>query len=564
MNQEVSTTVGTFHVYTAIAIFLFYFGLTLNVIQPKISEIEFHNIDEYLHSAISANILRDPFPPQVRINALDTTDIRWSENQYWQHIPPFYTYIPVLTFLLDGEPNADARRITYAALLGIGGVLFIYFVWLYERNKFSTYAAAVAACIWIISPFTRDLITGHAFNHSDVFLSLLIILSFGAILWYQKDEIKIRKQYPLWKLCVIGAVVTLPIIAKSALGAIPLATYAILLLRDQRRFTIRAILGLGISSALIFVSYGVLYISHPETFIREIWTPFLHFDNYEGWSRPWHYFVTTYLPENYLPHVWTLYFAALVTGIVYFVRFGDSFSRRRKHLLSFSVLWFAWNLGAISLVEAKSPNFIFQTYLLSLFFAVLSGGMFIWYLFRDIQFRTRTVTKSMAHGLLISLVLLNCVMYVLFFYRIADARKGPHAQITAGVQYDTLAKNLRSEGVGIRDIFLLAYSYDDCYLKYHIIFKTGAETKTLQETDLITLKEAMESTQYDRVNIVFRSGRPIPPEYEVFVTYHDEYFKIVTFTPDVYTSEVSRWIERMRPDIASAEQCETLPDTINL
>ncbi|HRH25847.1 MAG TPA: hypothetical protein PLF31_00015 [Candidatus Paceibacterota bacterium] len=563
MNPEVSSKTGKFHLVTAILLFLLYFGLSLNVIQPKISEIDFHNIDEYLHSAISANILRDPFPPQVRINALDSDDTRWTENQYWQHIPPFYTYIPVPVFLLDGEPNADARRITYAALLGIGGMLFIFIVWFYERNRFSTYAAGIAACIWIITPFTRDLITGHAFNHSDVLLALLIICSFGAILWYQKDIHQERKLYSLWKISLIAFVVTLPVVAKSALGAIPLATFVLLLIRDHMRINTRVICGFSTAFVLLLLSYGMLFLSHPDTFIREIWTPFLHFDNYEGWSRPWHYFVTGYLPEQYLPHVWTLYFAGLVTGIVFFVRFGDSFARRRKLLLSFSILWFMWNLGAISLVEAKSPNFIYQTYLLSLFFVILCGGMFIRYIFRTIQFETRTVTASAARVLLGILVVVNCVLFISFFHRVLEARKEVPAHVSSGVQYDSLAKKLRGDGVGLRDIFLLSYSYDDCYMKYHIIFKTGAETKTLQETNLVQLKHALSVGQYDQVHIVFRTGRPIPPEYEQFNSYTDASFKIITFPKETFSDDISRWMDRMRPDISSAEQCMTLPDTIH-
>ncbi len=520
---------------------------------PLIFEKDLHAHDESSNSVVAANITRKFFPPMVRVNPLNTEQGNWMEGPFWQHIPPLFAYVPYLFFKLDGSITIEMKRLSFAFLTLLTGLLFIFSVYKFRKSLWATGAATLAAILWVNTPFTHELITGYAFGVSDIVLAFTVTASFGAILWYLEHESETRVNYPWQKLATIGLVVALPIIAKNLLGAIPAATFFTLLLRDQiyridevARYK-KVIAPFAAFLAILGAYLLPLYLSSPVTFKNEILVSFAHFKSLEGWERPRYWYVTNYLPQRYL-FGWTwIYYGGLIFGfgVWNFVsRFGD---RKDKILLAMTGGWFAWNLIAISLVTSKVPNFIYQTYLLSWFFIIYSLILVVLKVTTPDLIRgplQKIKSKSLLIGMLVIAIIITGWQSVRFVQAFHAQRAQAYNYQTEHEKFYQLAENLRLQGLNTNDL-VVAHTNDDCWLRYYILFLTGTESKTLLEMYFNTLL----LTKYERIFFVDK---------DLSVTEVDS--KILTQIIDAGKLELESEIQTIKKDKTS---CQWLvPDPI--
>ncbi len=408
------------------------------------------------------------------------------EGPYWQHIPPLFAYVPYLFFKLDGQVTIEVKRLSYAFVTWLTGLLCIFAVYRYKKSLLAALSATIAALFWINTPFTHELITGYAFGVSDIVLAFTVVASFGAIIWYLRGQgAGDRVQYPLWKLALMSAIVALPIIAKNLLGAIPPATFFALLIWDHRSLNKKVATAVLNFLGLLLIAFLPLYFSSPETFKKEIIVSFLHFTNLEGWDRPWHWYLTNYLPRRYL-FGWTwVYYGGLILASIYNIRLlmTKKTSRPVRVTIAISAIWFFWNLVGVSLVTSKTPNFIYQSYLLSLFFIVYSLLVSISNVVRD---RSQRILKE-GFGAKLGMVVL-AVSILVTGYEAVRFVQVFHAQRAQAYNYQSehekfyqLAENLRDKGLDTRDLVIINNPPDDCWARYYILFLTGTEAKTLLE-----------------------------------------------------------------------------------
>ncbi len=445
--------------------------------------------DESSNSVVAANITRKFFPPMVRVNPLNEQQGIWMEGPYWQHIPPMFAYVPYIFFELDGKVSIEVKRLSFAFLILLTGILFILLMYAYSKSLWGAAAATLAAIFWVNTPFTHELVTGYAFGVSDIVLAFTIVLGLDGVLWYLHKEKEGRAEFPWWKIGVMAMMVALPIMAKNLLGAIPAATFFLMLLVDYRGLSKKFFVALGFFAGILGLYYLSLYFASPETFKSEILISFFHVADYEGWGRPWHYFISNYLPQRYL-FSWTWgYWIGLIFAGSYI--FYGKLERMQKLLIAIPLLWFVWNLVAISLVESKIANFIFQTYLLSLFAIVyafvlaLKNLTPIPHLMRDpTKARSLLSQGSIANGL-VAVLIISILVTGRSYWRGFELFKVVRAQEYnyAGERerfYGT-AELMQSMGINQNDLVIIRVSDDDCWFRYPIIFLTGAESKTLLE-----------------------------------------------------------------------------------
>ncbi len=476
--------------------------------------------DESSNSVVAANITRKFFPPVVRVNSLDEQQGIWMEGPYWQHIPPLFAYVPYLFFELDGEVTIEVKRLAFAFVTWLTGILFIFGIYMFRRNIWSALAATVAVIAWVNTPFTHELITGYAFGVSDIVLAFTAVCSFLGILWYLKGEREERINYPYWKLILISILVAVPIMAKNLLGAIPPAIFFALLLRDQRRINSKTLTAAGSFLGILVAYYLPLYFASPETFKNEILVSFLHLDNLEGWGRPVHHYISNYLPQRYL-FAWTWwYFAGLIFGIWYLV-YGikkQIINRYDKVLLSLSLAWFAWNILAVSLVESKIANFIYQSYLFSLFFVIYSLITAIPHLMRDLIEARSPLPRGWATGGLALALVLAILFTGREVVRFADQFKAYRTQAydyqSEHEKFYEQGEKLRDFGLNTQDLVILNVPPNDCWFRYYILFLTGSEAKTLLEMRFSTATSANIRQKYKAVYFIDRdfSFKQIQPE----------------------------------------------------
>src|SRR3989338_5770822 len=256
-----------------IMIFATWFSHNVKSDLPLIFQKDLRAHDESSNSTVAANITRQFFPPMIRVNPLDDKQGNWMEGPFWQHIPPLFAYVPYAFFELDGHVSIEVKRLSYAFVTLLTGILFIAIVFWFSRNLLAAFAALLASLFWINTPFTHELITGYAFGVSDIVLAFTVVASFGAILWYLKN----RKSVSSYQLIVISLVVALPIMAKNLLGAIPVATLLILLSRDKQSYRKLLIAGGSLVAALV-VYYLPLFLVSPEAFKNGLLVTFSHFN----------------------------------------------------------------------------------------------------------------------------------------------------------------------------------------------------------------------------------------------------------------------------------------------
>jgi len=519
MNQNnISQDKTTKRLFLCICILIFLFAFVF-VIQKDwalIFKKDLHWYDESVNSVVSANLTRKFWPAMVRVNPLIQQQ-GWAENPYWQHIPPLFAYIPLPLFKIDGQVTIEIKRLAYALTILLGGFIFILSVSKFEKTIMATIAATIAAIFWIMTPFTQNLITGIDFGASDIVLAFTVSCCFGALCWYLYHPSNMRKNYSWWKLMLMGLIVTLPILTKNVLGAIPAATFFLLLLFDQKKVNVKLLASVLSFSALIFLYFGALYISSPITFKREIFVSFQHMENFEGWAKPWYFYLSDYIPRNYTRYFTPLYVGSILGGL--YLLFKNCFAGKTKIILSLSIGWFIWNMVAVSLVKSKAPNFIFQSYLLSLFFAVYIPMLLFsktqFYLgFKNAVERFNKQTPLLTHRALffVFIILLGLSIYSCGYLlaQIPKTRAATYAYNSEHEKFYQFGEIVQKEAADTNDIFVLNSSQDNIWFRYYILFLTGSEARTFQEIRNYNIPVEILRKKYSRLYFVVDKSSRLP------------------------------------------------------
>lgn len=461
--------------------------------------------DESSNSVVAANITRQFFPPMVRVNPLNNQQGNWMEGPFWQHIPPLFAYVPYLFFKLDGQVTIEVKRLSYAFVTLLTGLLFIFSVYKYRKSLWAAASATIASILWINTPFTHELITGYAFGVSDIVLAFTVVAGFCAILWYLQKKQEERIAYPYWKLIVIAMIVALPIAAKNLLGGIPAATFFILLLRDHKKINKPVLFSSGAFVGLLLLHLLPLYFSSPETFKSEILVSFYHFRQLEGWGRPWYWYVTNYLPQRYLLGWTWVYYSGLTLGLIINFKL-KILNRHDKILLWLSGGWFVWNLLAISVVTSKVPNFIYQSYLLSLFFIVYALIIVVSRFIDSFKLINQLTTRMLAVILVVSLVVTSYEI-VHFTKQFKLERAQAYNYSSEHEKFYQTAEELRTIGFGTKDLIIVRVSDNDCWFRYYPLFLTGTESKTLLEMNF-GFDSSVIKQKYQRMYFVENKDKP--------------------------------------------------------
>ncbi len=554
----------------SVLLFFLCFAVTQRADWPLIAAKDLHAHDESSNSTVAANLTRRIFPPMLRVNPLVDRQSQWMENPYWQHVPPLFTYVPLPLFAIDGKVTIEIKRLAYALVLLLAGAAFIACAFLFDPGPLSAPAAALAAIVWIRTPFTRNLIDGKAFGASDAVLAAMVVASLCGLCWYLSCRSSERVAWPLWKLLCVGAIVALPVVAKNILGAIPAATFALILLRDRRKPDLGS-LAAGAGFLLVLIAFFLpLALNSPESFRRESLVPFSHFDDFEGWGMPWHAFLTNYLPNDYLRTAGFLICPAALFTAVLLAR--GRFSGRTRSLLNLCGGWFVWNLVAVSLVRSKAPNFIFQSYLLGLFFAVYGP---VWWLFTWLQAKAATSGVLLNRRLLSLstkavpwvaglLLVLTCVASYRLWETIHSTRTRPYRYSSRHELYYWFAEQEQSRGANPANLFVLDTSSEDCWFRYYLLFLTGAEARTLDEIIAYKVPAAAIAAKYSEIDFVL-SASDSPPDLAPLRSMYDRNgLRIAAFDahllrPD-YIAAVQSWVLAAsgRRAFASASACPWL------
>ncbi len=450
--------------------------------------------DESSNSVVAANITRKFFPPMVRVNPLNEEQGNWMEGPYWQHIPPMFAYVPYVFFELDGEVTIEVKRLAFAFMIWLTGILFITLIYAYSSSIWAVVAATLATIFWINTPFTHELITGYAFGVSDIVLAFTVILGLDGVLWYLHKEKEGRLQYPWWKIGIMAIFVAMPILAKNLLGAIPAAIFFISLSVDYKGLSKKVLTAVSFFAGIIALYYLPLFLISPETFKSEILISFFHATDYEGWGRPWHYYISNYLPQRYLFGWAWVYFVGLIFATWY--TFFGKLERIQKLLLAIPLLWFVWNLVAISFIESKIANFIFQSYLLSLFAIVYSIFEFA----RSVgTWRSALRYEMIVIPTLIVAILAMGYETIRFVQQFNFQRAQGYTYQTLHEKFYEVSEKMRDEGISEKDLVIVNVSQDDCWARYYILFLTGAEAKTLLEMHFNTVPYTTINQRYSGI-----------------------------------------------------------------
>jgi hypothetical protein len=496
------------------ALFVSVFAFALHTQLPKIFDPQFHEFDEVMDSTVSSNLSRKAFPPMLRINPISDAVSTWVEGPYWQHVPPLPMYIPALFYKVFHSVSVQLTRLSYDTILFLIGIGFILMVSAFDTSLLSTSAALIALVIWLFSTFTLGVFSGgmvNVFGQTDFGLAGSVVASFGVMLWYLKETQAERRHYSLKKLTAFAAIVTLPLLVKSLLGAIAPAIFFILVIYDNRNDKKKIFIPLAVSLAMLAGYCSLLYFSSPQTFAKEILVPFYHFSNYQSWGRPWYFYITDYIPAYYLSIYSPFVYLAFIVSALYFWKKRESLSRRTNMLLSLSLVWFLWNIITVSIVESKSPNFIFQSYLFFLFFtaycllliikSLVSGTHrknLLKFLDSYIVFITIVICAIMAYS-----CISTAYAYSTYGSSMSDTIYGQNV----ATRYYALGQEEEEHGVNsASDLFIIDASDSDCVYKFYLIFLTGADSRTLDELHIINPPPAAIAEKYKDVHFIVRNS----------------------------------------------------------
>ncbi len=509
-------------------IFATWFSHNIKSDLPLIFQKDLHAHDESSNSVVAANTTRQFFPPMVRVNPLSVQQGNWMEGPYWQHIPPLFAYVPYVFFKLDGQITIEVKRLAYAFITLLTGLLLIWISYWFLKNLLGAFAALVAAIFWINTPFTHELITGYAFGASDIMLAFTSVLAFGGLLYYLREERSTRQSYSWKTLMWIAFLVALPIMTKNLLGAIPATAFLIMLVWDQRRLSRQFWTGLGSVAGFLAIYYLPLFLSSPAAFKSEILVSFFHTGNYEGWGRPMFWYVMNYLPQRYL-FSWTWVFYLGIVFSIWYLVFGK-IERQIKILLALSLGWFVLNLIAVSLVASKIPNFIYQSYLLALFAIVLS--IVAWFdKWRLEQFDPKILKYILAIALL-GAILYTGRSYIGFANMFKAQRAATYNYSTEHEKFYEVGEWMRSYGINTKDLTIVRVSDNDCWFRYYVLFLTGAESKTLLEMNFNPPPGQALQQKYHRIFLVLKKNDALPSGLPAYSKFEVADYEILQFNID--------------------------------
>ena len=536
MNQNESFPIDRKYILSVLMLFIClftaFFGYLIFKDRKEIFDKAFHNPDEYFNSSVSGNITRKFFPPMVRVHSLDPAQEYWHDGPYWQHIPPLFMYIEAGVFVLTNSVSIVAIRLTSAFMALLTGIICIASVYLYRKTLLSALAAFTAASLWAASPFTRNLIDGRNFGHSDVLLALLAMCCFAALLWYLNEPSSVRKTYPLWKVLLVSFIISLPIVAKSLLGAIPAATFFIILYKDRGILSKTYVWSIVVFLIPNIAFYGALYLSAPTVFKNEVWVPLSHFKNFEGWARPWYTFLANYIPDLYSTFL-TGYFYLLILA-AWHLLLSKTFSGKDKTLMLLTTGWFTWNLVVVSYIKSKSPNFIFQMYFMGIFAAVYLSLYYLHNFLKKYAISFQKVHSYMyIYGMRIASVvaLSTAVVWAYGITHISQAQVMSDRGLAMDRRFYNLTLSLQSKiALDKNDLVVLSTGGTDCWMKYYPLFLTGAETRNYDQ--FYAFKNSPTLNMYDRVIFVSTVKRYFPTEFKSNLIYKDKYYWIFSFFPN--------------------------------
>ncbi len=471
--------------------------------------------DECTNAVVSNNLYYDIFPPRLRLNSLYPDYQNWKEGPDWQHIPPMFLYVPLPFYMIDGGPTIEVRRLSYVLVAYLLGVFFIIGISVLFKEKRAAFVALIVAWLWLLTPFVRTVLNANAFGYSDIVLVFSVVLSLLLIVSLNK---RVSSELPLDKNLFIFIVFasTLPLLIKNLLGALPLAFLSYVVFRAVLVDKLKkreAILALFFCAFLCVLYYGASWWKSPEAFQAEFFVSLMHFENYEGWQKPWHYFITHYLPERYLDFMWWPFVAAFFISLIVWFKSEATY---RKTILGFFLAYFILNLVAISIVTSKSANFILQGYIFILFFVLYSLTNAIMERFEGLklsQFLERLYQFKESIGIVTFTVfglLIAGNIYQMRTLRISQYEY--NTQNEYFFQFGELAKDVLY--ADIKTLFILdtdAQEYPDSlqhedpdfWFRYYILFNSGSEARRIEELMAFTQQFDVKKRIMERYSQVY-------------------------------------------------------------
>lgn len=498
-----------FHLLIFVFVFLFT-AIFSNFIKINLGPLfakDLYAYDESANSVAGANVYRKFFPAQLRLNPLvDDYGLNdWIEAKYWMHIPPLFAYVPYPLYVLDGGVSIEIKRLSYALVTFLTGIIFIIIAKVFFKQFKYILSSFIAACLLLFTPFTKGLIIGFQFGLSDIVLAFATVIAFVGVAYYfiiLRQQSKTR----LWPYALIGAACALPFCVKSMLGLIPMATVAVMILFDRKglKKLMYFILGFILIAGAFYIP---LCIESPKIFLYEFMTSFKHFDNYEGWQRPWNIFFSDYLPNNYLvnPRNMYLFFGLYALGFisVFLVK-----EKPQRNLLIVSGIWLIWNLAVVTIVKSKAPNFIYSTYIFGLFFIVANIFIILDYVFSGAQIIFKRFNLRILNAVNL-LVIFGAGVYATYcVYRTAVAfadRRANNIQISESAKFYDLAVRGRELGWGSDDLVIID-APNAYWLRFHVMFVSGSEgVSVAQMAGLVAGNASARSvvmSKYKRVHFI--------------------------------------------------------------
>lgn len=430
----------------------------------------------------------------------------WTEGPQWQHIPPLFAYVPLPLFWIDGKVSIEMKRLSYLMLSYLIFALLTYYFSSFLGNSLLSFSSVITSILWTHSPFVKGLLQGGYFGYSDIVLVFTITVSVIFLLHYL--VYKRHEFYALNELSFYfyGFIFSLPILTKNALGGLPIALFLILLLYTYKKFN-RYIFSFLISAFLFNgLYYGIQFYNHPEVFKQEFLFSFAHFGEVEGWKRPWHFFISTYLPKLYLSKAFIPTVLLFVTTIIYYIKNRLRYKYSERIVLELFLIYFALHVFVITFVTSKSPNFLLQSFHFFIFFMVFNLGTII----KNYLNQTRNSDFLNQKWINRILLILLCFSFFVFIYRFKAERGAP--SMPANAHY-LLAEAINRElSPTLKDIFITytdtvklapkdVWSDKDNWLRYYILFISGAESRRLEEFIDFSDKHLLPE-KFDRIFII--------------------------------------------------------------
>lgn len=450
--------------------------------------------DECTNAVVSNNLYRDNFPPKLRLNSLTDEYQGWKEGPDWQHIPPLFSYVPFVFYFLDGEPTIEVRRYSYLFIAYLQGIIFIIGIFLIFKQKRAVFWAAAAAYLWIITPFTRGVLNANYFGYSDIVLAFTVTLSLLlTILVFQSIQ---RKETPVSGHLLALAITAsaLPVLTKNVLGALPWAFLVVVMydgLTKRRIVRSEFFLTFFVPLSICAIYYGANLWKSPEAFKASFFVSFQHFGNFEGWKKPFHYFVTNYYPKRYFQFLSIPFLIGFIAAVYFW---WNMEKEKQRSALYFFLTYFAIHLVVISIVTSKSANFALQSYLFLLFFVLYVLWDKILDIMPELKF-TKLFDLSYKYRRAVGITTFTIFALLLAanIYKAKIIRTSPYNYNTQNekfFQFGELSNHILYGSPS--SLFILdtdektypdgeSFKDPDFWMRYYIMYHSGAEARRIEE-----------------------------------------------------------------------------------